>query len=129
VTVSLTQQELRRLVYRDLIVASAGSMAAIWSSALLLAARLDFVSDLTADRVVAAVSIVVALASIFWWAAGPREMRRDRYFVLAPLLLAAGPGIYAIHDLGAGLIAVALSGAVGMFGAAVLGMALHRRSA
>jgi len=65
---------------------------------------------------------------VYWWAAGPRDMQRDRYFVLIPLLLVAGPGIYSIHELGAGLIAVALSSAIGFFGAAVLGMAIHRRA-
>jgi hypothetical protein len=127
--VTLTQEELRRLVRRDLVVAGCGSLVAIWSMALLLAAHLGFVSDLTAYRVVGGVAIVVALGSVYWWAAGPRTMQRDRYFVLIPLLLIAGPGIYAIHELGAGLIAVALSSAVGFFGAAVLGMALHRRAA
>ena len=126
---SLTPEELRRLVRRDLWIAGGGSLVAIWTTSLILAAHMGFISHLTADRVVAAVSIVVCLGSIFWWAAGPREMRRDRYFVLIPLLLAAGPGIYAIHDLGATLVAVALSSAVGFFGAAVLGMALSRRHA
>jgi hypothetical protein len=56
-------------------------------------------------------------------------MMRDRYFVLVPMFLSAGPAIYALHDLGAGLIAVALSSAAGFFGAAVLGMALSRRRA
>jgi hypothetical protein len=127
--VSLTPEELRRLVRRDLWVAGGGSLIAVWTSSLLLAAHMGFISHLTADRVVASVSIVVCLGSIFWWAAGPREMRRDRYFVLIPLLLAAGPGIYAIHDLGAGLVAVALSSAAGFFGAAVLGLALSGRRA
>lgn len=125
---TLTQEELRRLVRRDLFVAGGGSLIAIWSMALLLAAHLNFVSDLTAYRVVAAIAIVVGLGSVYWWAAGPREMLRDRYFVLIPLLLVAGPGIYSIHELGAGLVAVALSSAVGFFGAAVLGMAIHRRA-
>ena len=106
---SLTPEELRRLVRRDLWIAGGGSLVAIWTTSLILAAHMGFISHLTADRVVAAVSIVVCLGSIFWWA--------------------AGPGIYAIHDLGATLVAVALSSAVGFFGAAVLGMALSRRHA
>lgn len=126
---TLTQEELRRLVRRDLVVAGVGSLIAIWSMALLLAAHIDFVSDITAYRVVSAVAIVVGLGSVYWWAAGPRDMLRDRYFVLIPLLLVAGPGIYSLHELGAGLVAVALSSAVGFFGAAVLGMAIHRRAA
>ena len=126
---TITPDELRRLVRRDLIVAATGSLIAIWTSSLLVAARLDFVSDLTADRFVAGVSIVVGLGCVYWWAAGPRGMMRDRYFVLVPMFLSAGPGIYALHDLGAGLIAVALSSAAGFFGAAVLGMALSRRRA
>ena len=125
---TLTQEELRRLVRRDLVVAGAGSLIAIWSMALLLAARMDFVSDTTAYRVVGGIAIVVGLGSVYWWAAGPRDMQRDRYFVLIPLLLVAGPGIYSIHELGAGLVAVALSSAIGFFGAAVLGMAIHRRA-
>ena len=125
---TLTQEDLRRLVRRDLVVAGVGSLVAIWSMALLLAAHMGFVSHLTAYRVVAAVAIVVGLGCVYWWAAGPRDMQRDRYFVLIPLLLVAGPGIYSIHELGAGLIAVALSSAIGFFGAAVLGMAIHRRA-
>ncbi len=62
----------RRLPDRDLDLAA------------LVAARLDFVSDLTADRLVAGVSIVVCLGCVYWWAAGPRGMMRDRYFVLVP---------------------------------------------
>jgi hypothetical protein len=70
---------------------------------------------------------VICIGCIFWWMAGPRVMWRDRYFVLIPLFLAAGPGLYALHDLGAGLVAVALSSAVGFFGAALLGVAVARR--
>jgi len=45
------------------------------------------------------VSILLSVACIFWWAAGPPDMRRDRYFVLIPLFLTAGPGLYALnHD-------------------------------
>jgi hypothetical protein len=124
---SIKPEELRRLVRRDLVVAGLGSLIAVWTSSLLLAARLGFIHHQTADKAVAAVSIVLSVGCIFWWAAGPTEMRRDRYFVLIPLFLIAGPGLYALHDLGAGLIVVALSSAIGFFGAALLGLALARR--
>ena len=120
-------EELRRLVRRDLVVAGCGALIAIWTSSLLLAARLGFIHHQTADKVVAAVSIVLSLGCIFWWALGPPEMRRDRYFVLIPLFLTAGPGLYSLHDLGAGLVVVAMSSAIGFFGAALLGMTLARR--
>jgi len=116
-------------VRRDLVVAGLGSLIAVWTSSLLLAARLGFIHHQTADKAVAAVSIVLSVGCIFWWAAGPPDMRRDRYFVLIPLFLTAGPGLYALHDLGAGLIVVALSSAIGFFGAALLGLALARRRA
>src|SRR5436190_10129657 len=104
---TITPDELRRRVRRELIVAGVASLIAIWTGSLLLAARLDFIFDLTADRFVVGVSIVVCLGCVYWWAAGPRGMMRDRYFVLVPMFLAAGPAIYALDDLGAGLIAVA----------------------
>jgi len=124
---SLTPEQLRRLVRWDLIVAGLGSLFAIWATSLLVAGGLGFIDPENADKVVAGVCIVICLASLTWWAAGPRSMLRDRYFVLVPVFLAAGPGIYALHDLGAGPVAVALSSAIGFFGAAVLGMALSRR--
>jgi len=127
--VSTSPEELRRLVRRDLVLAGCGSLVAVWTSSLLLAARFGFIHHQTADKVVAAVSIVLSLVCIFWWAAGPRDMWRDRYFVLIPLFLTAGPGLYALHDLGAGLLVVALSSAIGFFGAALLGIALARRRA
>ena len=124
---SISPEDLRRLVRRDLVVAGGGSLIAVWTSSLLLAARMGFIHHQPADKAVAAVSIVLSLGCVFWWAAGPRDMWRDRYFVLIPMFLTAGPGLYALHDLGAGLIVVALSSAIGFFGAALLGIGLARR--
>ena len=51
---SLDEETLRRLVRRDLVVAGLGSLIAVWTSSLLLAARLGFIHHQSADKAVAA---------------------------------------------------------------------------
>ena len=121
---TLTPEETRRLVRWDLAVAGVGSLMAIWTSSLLVAGSLGFIPELMADRVVAGISAIIAVGCVYWWAAGPPGMMRDRYFVLVPLFLAAGPGLYAAHALGGGLAILTIGTGVAFFGAVVLGMAV-----
>ncbi len=125
------QTELRKLVRRDLAVAGGGSLVAIWLLAVLTLGKFGVISQLTAYRVVVAVSAVVAGGCLYSWVAGPRSMLRERYFVLVPAFLVAGPALYSAYQLGGGAGAVIVSSAVGFFAAVVLGLAVssRRRSA
>jgi hypothetical protein len=126
----MQQDHLRKLVRRDLIVAGGGSVIAIWTWAVIVSARLGFVSHLTAGRVTVATGAVIGAGCLWWWASGPRSLLRDRYLVLAPVFLVAGPALIGVHYLGGGFVTAILSGAVGMTAAAMLGIAWSgRRSA
>lgn len=123
-TMTITPEETRRLVRRDLAIAGIGSLMAIWTTSLIAAGSLGFIPQKTADTAVVTVSIVIAVGCVYWWAAGPPGMMRDRYFVLVPLFLAAGPGLYAAHRLGGGLAILTIGTGIAFFGAVVLGMAV-----
>jgi hypothetical protein len=126
----MQQEDLRKLVRRDLIIAGGGSLIAIWTWAVIVAARLGFLSRITAGRVTVAAGVVVGVGCLWWWASGPRSLLRDRYLVLAPLFIIAGPALIGIHYLGGGFVTAIISGAVGMTAAAMLGIAWSgRRSA
>src|SRR5436190_17491751 len=117
-SVSLSSEELRRLVRRDLAVAGAGSVAAVVAVLVLGAGALGLISSLTADRLVVGLGAIAAAASLYAWLAGPAALRRGRYLVFVPVCLIAGPAVLALYDLGAGLAVVVVSAAVGM-GAAI----------
>ena len=125
--VALTPDELRKLVRRDLTVAVCGSVVAIWTLAIVFAGHVGLVSQLTAGRVEVAVAAVVSAVCLWWWAAGPRGLMRDRYLVLVPVFLVAPAGLLGLHDLGAGAVAAILSGCVGVSAAVVLGLAFSGR--
>jgi hypothetical protein len=115
---SLSPDDLRRLVRRDVMVAGAGSAVALAAFAVLAAGKLGLLSQLTADRVIVAAAVLVAVASMYAWVSGPRELRRDRYIVFVPVCVIALPALLSLADLGAGIAVVVLSGTVG-FGAAI----------
>ena len=121
----MQQSDVRKLVRRDLAVSGGGSVVAIWLLAVLALAGFNLVSHLTAYRVVTGLSALIAAGCLYWWAAG--SMLRDRYFVLLPVFLVAGPALYSTYQLGGGIAAVILSSAVGFFAAVVLGMAWASR--
>jgi hypothetical protein len=124
---TLPPEQLRRLVRRDVILAGAGSLLAVWAVALIVAARVGLISELTSGRVVVVIAVVVGAACFWSWAAGPREYMRDRLIVLTPVFLIAGPALISVHDLGGGTAVGVLSGAVGFSAAAILGLAWGSR--
>jgi hypothetical protein len=124
---TLPPDQLRRLVRRDLIVAGGGSLLAIWSVALLVAARFGFISRLTSGRVVVATAVIVGAVCFWSWTSGPRQYLRDRVIVLTPVFVIAGPALIGAHELGGGAAVAILSGAVGFSAAAMLGLAWSSR--
>ncbi|MGN6377875.1 MAG: hypothetical protein ACTHNU_02890 [Gaiellales bacterium] len=123
----MQQEDLRKLVRRDLMVAGGGSVIAIWTWAVVAAARFGWISRITAGRVAVVVGVVVGVGSLWWWASGPSSLMRDRLLVLTPVFLVAAPALIGVHYLGGGIVVAILSAAVGMTAAAVLGMAWSRR--
>ncbi len=115
-------ERLRKLVRRDLVVVGAGSLIAIWAYSLIAAVELGTLSRVTAGRAAVAVAVVVSVGCVYWWAAGPPDMRRDRLLVLIPAFLIAGPGLVGVHYLGGDIVVGILSGAVGFAAAGVFGL-------
>ena len=124
---TLPPDQLRRLVRRDLMVAGGGALLALWALALVIAARIGVISELTAGRVVVATAVIVGAVCIWSWASGPRVYLRDRLIVLTPVFLIAGPALVGVHYLGGGVAVGILSGAVGFTAAAMLGLAWSSR--
>ena len=124
---SLSPEELRRLVRRDVAVAGGGSAVALAAGAVLIAGRAGVVSQLTADRVIVAAAAIVAVTSLAAWVGGPRALRRERYLVFVPVCVVALPALLALADLGAGIVVLTLSGAVGFGAAIALGLAWSGR--
>ena len=126
-SMSLSQEELRRLVRRDVAVAGVGSAVALAAAAALLAGRLGIVAQLTADRLAVVAAVAGSAACLYAWVGGPKELRRDRYFVFTPVCVVALPALLALADLGAGIAVLTLSGAVGFGAAIALGLAFSTR--
>ena len=118
----MQQQELRKLVKRDVAITGAGSVIAIWLYSLVAGVEIGAVSKLTAGRVEVAVGILVCLLCVWTLASGPRDMWRDRIFLLIPVFLVAPPMLIGIHNLGGGLVVPAISAAIGFAAAGVLGL-------
>ena len=115
-------ERLRKLVRRDLVVTATGSLIAICTYSLVAAEAFGSVSELTAGRAEVAVAVLVSAFCVWWWAAGPPGIMRDRLMVLIPVFLVAGPGLNGVHSLGGGLVVGILSGAIGFAAAGVLGL-------
>ncbi len=120
--VATERESLQKLVKRDLILVSVGSVIAIWTYSIVAAQALGAVSELTAGRIEVAVAVVLSCACVWWWASGPKGLMKDRVLVLIPVFLIAGPGLLGVHNLGGDLIVAALSGAVGFAAACALGL-------
>jgi hypothetical protein len=121
------QEDLRKLVRRDLAVVLVGVPVAVWLGAIWAAGRLGFISSTTSATATVALGTILCVGCIGWWAAGPSQWRRDRYMVLVPVCLGAPWALLGLYDLGASIVAVILSSALGFLGAVVLGFALASR--
>jgi hypothetical protein len=121
--------DVRGMVRRDLQFVLAGVLAALVAFFLLVAARLDLLGDRAAATVIVLVATAVGFSSFVRWLAGPVELRRDRYFVLAPAFLIALPGLLSLNELGGGLTVILFSSLVGFSAAIAGGLALSSRRA
>jgi hypothetical protein len=124
---TLSPEELRRIVRHDLTAAVLGSVAALAAVAAIAAGRLGVVSELNAGRVAIVLAVVAGAGCLWWWAAGPRGLLRDRLLVAAPVFLVTGPGLVGVHDLGGGLAVGILSGGLGFAAAGAAGLAWSSR--
>ena len=104
-----------------------GGFLAVAALAFLVAGRLGVISTVNAGRVAVALTAIVGIACVAWWAGGPRMYLRDRVIVLTPVFLIAGPGLIGVNDLGGGVAVGILSGALGFTAAAALGLAWSAR--
>lgn len=131
VEMTLSPEEMRRLVRRDVVVMGGGVALALVAVVALFASHFGLISQLNAARVGVALTAVLCAACLYTWASGPRELLRERVAVLTPLFLIAGPGLFGVHRLGGGVVATMLSSAVGVTAAVALGMAwsVRRRNA
>jgi len=117
---TLTRDELALLARRDARVFVAGSVAALLTFVLLIMIKAGVVSTRHAASAIVVISAVAVPGCLSWWLIGPRELRSQRYLVLAPLGLISGPLIYSLSVLGAAGMALVLSVSFG-FGAAIAG--------
>lgn len=124
---SLTPDEMRRIVRRDVVVAGGGALAAVIAGVVMGLGIYGVIGVILAARVDVGITAVLLAVCLYVWASGPRELLRDRVIVLTPLFLVAGPGLVGVHRLGGGLVATMLSSAVGITAAVALGMAWSAR--
>jgi hypothetical protein len=124
---TMTRDELAQLARRDARVFIAGSAAALLAFVVLILIKAGVLSTRHAASVIVVISAIVVPGCLSWWLIGPRELRSQRYLVLAPLGLISGPLIYSLTALGAAGVALVLSVSFG-FGAAIAGgLALNAR--
>jgi hypothetical protein len=119
--------ELRKLVRRDVTVMVAGGLVAIWLAGIELVGHFGLIDERSAATAVVAIGAVLCFGCFVWWASGPREYLRDRYLVLVPVFVAAPSVALAMYDLGAGVVAAAMSAAFGFGAAIAAGFALASR--
>jgi hypothetical protein len=130
-SMSLTPDQMRRIVRRDVAVAGGGALAAIVAAVVMGLGLYGVLGVTDAARVAVVVTALLLAVCLFVWVSGPSELLRDRVIVLTPLFLVAGPGLVGVHRLGGGVAATMLSSAVGVTAAVALGMAwsVRRRNA
>jgi drug/metabolite transporter (DMT)-like permease len=119
--------DYRTLVRRDLMMVGAGVVAALLAAGVLVAAKLDVIGDKPAATIVVVIAIIVAVACVASWLAGPDELRRDRYILGVPVFLVAGPALFAFSSLGGGSAVVVVSSAIAFSAAIAAGLALASR--
>jgi hypothetical protein len=126
---AIGQEDLRRLVHGDVLVAGISATGALVAVAFLAMGRLGLVSERAAATVVIALAALIGVACFFRFGSGPRVLWRDRLIVIAPVFLVAAPAIVAVHDLGGGPVVAILSGAAGSAAAVLLGVLFGSRRA
>lgn len=109
------------------MLVATGVAAVAISVAVLVTARLGWISSKHASTLVVAAATVVGIACLARWATGPAVHRRDRFIVLIPMFLFAAPALYALRDLGGGTMVAIFSGALGFTAAGALGLAWTSR--
>jgi hypothetical protein len=124
---TMTRDELARLARRDARIFIAGSAAALVTYLVLVLIKADVLSTRHAASVIVVISAIVVPGCLSWWLIGPRELRSQRYLVLAPLGLISGPLIYSLGELGAEGFALVLSVSFGIGAAIAAGLALNAR--
>ncbi len=95
--------ELSELVRRDVRVFAVGSVLALVALGLIGLGSAGVIDARTAAAWAVVIGMLVAVGSVAWWMAGPRELRRERYMVLTPASLAALPVLAGLHRLATAL--------------------------
>ena len=124
---AIGQEDLRRLVHGDVLVAGIAAAGALAALAFLAVGRLGLVSENAAATIVVALAAMIGVACFFRFGSGPRALWPDRLIVIAPVFLVAAPAIVAVHDLGGGPVVAILSGAAGSAAAVLLGVVFGSR--
>jgi hypothetical protein len=117
-----------RLARRDVQVFVGGTIVALVLFLALAVSRLLGSGERFIASLAIVIGMVVGAGALAWWLAGPRELRKARFMVLAPASLCAGPVLIGFAAIGAGPFAIVISSAFG-FGAAIAGglaLASHR---
>jgi hypothetical protein len=121
--------DVRALVRRDLQVAGGGVAAAVVAWLLFALSGLGVLGDRGAATAIIVISMIAAFVCFVWWLGGPRQLRRDRTLVLAPIFIIALPALISLDRLGGGLAVVLVSSLVGFSAAVAAGLALASRRA
>jgi hypothetical protein len=124
---TMTRDELARLARRDARIFIGGSAGALLTYLMLVLIKADVLSTRHAASLIVVISAVVVPVCLSWWLIGPRELRSQRYLVLAPLGLISGPLIYSLSALGAEGFALVLSVSFGIGAAIAAGLAINAR--
>ena len=94
---------------RDVRLMAWGCLGAVVAVAAVAAGALDLVSERPAAWLALVVAAVVWVACLGSWLRGPRALLRDRYLLLMPVFLTAGPAVIAIAWLVSDALAYAVS--------------------
>ena len=89
-TMTMTRDDLARLARRDARIFIGGSIAALVTYGVLVLIKAGVLSTRHAASVIVVIAAIVVPVCLAWWLVGPRELRSQRYLVLAPLGLISG---------------------------------------
>jgi hypothetical protein len=101
--------DLRALVRRDVRLAAWGCAGALVTVLAVAAGWLGLIGERPAAWLILAVAAVVWVACLGAWLRGPRALLRDRYLLLVPLFLTAGPAVVAVAWLANQVLAYVVS--------------------